>query len=296
MSTPFEIFLSQLSETNATLDYFTDFKKIKENVNKIAIKLNQLNYLIGKTDIKAAVNELYEENPKAFEVLDILVAIRKNKNVKAFNNKGEIVILDSYFTSPESICEYIEDTGLGEVFRNKEVKNLVDYVFGIEVGLDTNARKNRSGENMAKAVSLFFDKANIFYKKEVSSKEFPEILSLGVDVKRFDFVIKTKKKTYLIETNFFNGGGSKLNETARSYSDLAPKINKYETYEFVWITDGQGWLSAKNKLEEAFNTIPSIYNLTTIKIFIQKILNIYSKNTKRSSINILKITHGSRSI
>jgi len=271
MSEQFRIFLSQLSETNATLDYFTDFKKIKGNVNKIAIKLNQLNYLIGKTDIKAAVNELFEENPKAFEVLGILIAVRKNKNAKTFNNKGEIVTLDSYFTSPESICEYIEETGLGEIFRNKDVKNLVDYVFGIEVGLDTNTRKNRGGENMSKAVSLFFDKANVFYKKEVSSTAFPEIMSLGTDVKRFDFVIKTKKKTYLIETNFYNGGGSKLNETARSYSDVAPKINQYKNYEFVWITDGQGWLSAKNKLEEAYNIIPSMYNLTTLKNFIKKI-------------------------
>lgn len=271
MSQQFKIFLSQLSETNATLDYFTDFKKIKGNVNKIAIKLNQLNYLIGKTDIQAAVKELYEENPKAFEVLDILIAIRKNKNAKTFNNKGEIVMLDSYFTSPESICEYIEETGLGEIFRNKDVKNLVDYVFGIEVGLDTNARKNRGGENMSKAVSLFFDKAKVFYKKEVSNTAFPEILSLGADVKRFDFVIKTKRKTYLIETNFYNGGGSKLNETARSYSDVAPKINQYKNYEFVWITDGQGWLSAKNKLEEAYNIIPSMYNLTTLNNFIEKI-------------------------
>ena len=94
---------------------------------------------------------------------------------------------------------------------------------------------------------------------------------MGADVKRFDFVIKTKRKTYLIETNFYNGGGSKLNETARSYSDVAPKINQYENYEFVWITDGQGWLSAKNKLEEAYNIIPSLYNLTTLKNFIEKI-------------------------
>jgi type II restriction enzyme len=271
MSEQFKIFLSQLSETNATLDYFTDFKKIKSNVNKIAIKLNQLNYLIGKADIKSAVKELYEENPKAFEVLDILIAIRKNKNAKTFNNKGEIVMLDSYFTSPESICEYIEETGLGEIFRNKDVRNLVDYVFGIEVGLDTNARKNRGGENMSKAVSLFFDKAKVSNKKEVSNTAFPEILSLGADVKRFDFVIKTKKKTYLIETNFYNGGGSKLNETARSYSDVAPKINQYEKYEFVWITDGQGWLSAKNKLEEAYSIIPSMYNLSTLQVFIQKV-------------------------
>lgn len=271
MSEQFKIFLSQLSETNATLDYFTDFVKIKSNVSKIAIKLNQLNYLIGKENLKQAIKELYEENPKVFEVLDILIAIRKNKNAKTFNNKGEIVLLETYFTSVESIYEYIVETGLADVFKNKDVTNLVDYVLGIEVGLDTNARKNRGGENMSKAVSLFFDKAKVFYKKEVNHTIFPEIQSLGADVKRFDFVIKTKKKTYLIETNFYNGGGSKLNETARAYSDVAPKINQYEKYEFVWITDGQGWLSAKNKLEEAYNIIPSLYNLTTLETFIKKV-------------------------
>lgn len=273
MSEQFKVFLSQLSETNATLDYFTDFKKIKSNVNRIAIKLNQLNYLIGKENLKEAITELYAENPKVFEVLDILIAIRKNKKAKTFNSQGKIVSIDDYFASPELIFEYIEGTGLAEVFRNKDVTNLVDYVFGIEVGLDTNARKNRGGDNMSKALSLIFDKAGIFYKKEINSTDFSEIESLGVDVKRFDFVIKTKKRTYLIETNYYNGGGSKLNETARAYTDVAPKINQYNNFEFVWVTDGQGWLSAKNKLEEAYNNIPSLYNLVTLESFINKIID-----------------------
>ncbi len=273
MQRDFKLFLSQLTETNATLDYFTDFDKIRGNVNKISIKLNQLNYLIGKENLKEAIKELFEENPRVFEVLDILIAIRKKQQAKTFNNTGQIVLLETYFTTPELIFEYVVGTGLANLFKSKEVKNLVDYVFGIEVGLDTNARKNRGGENMSKAVSLFFDKAGIKYKKEVSITQFPEIVSLGADVKRFDFAIKTKKKTYLIETNYYNGGGSKLNETARSYSDVAPKINKYERYEFVWITDGQGWLSAKNKLEEAYNIIPKVFNLSTLIEFIN-LLNI----------------------
>lgn len=273
MLSEFDLFISQLSETNATLDYFTDFDKIKNNVNKIAIKLNQLNYLIGKENLEEAIKELYEENAKVFEVLDILIAVRKNKNAKTFNKKGEIVHLDSYFNSPESILEYIEETGLADVFKNKKITNLVDYVFGIEVGLDTNARKNRGGENMSKAVSLIFDRAGIYYKKEINHTTFTDITSLGADVKRFDFVIKTEKKTYLIETNYYNGGGSKLNEVARAYSDVSPKINQYENYEFVWITDGQGWLSAKNKLEEAFNIIPSVYNLKTLNTFVEKVKN-----------------------
>lgn len=271
MSEQFKLFLAQLSETNATLDYFTDFIKIKENTNKISIRLNQLNYLIGKNNLKIAIEELFEENPKAFEVLDILIAVRKNKKAKTFNREGNIVFLDTYFENPDKILEFIEDTGLGEVFKNKSISNLVDYVFGVEVGLDTNARKNRGGDNMSKAVSLLFDNAKIPYRKEVNSSEFSEITSLGADLKRFDFVIKTKVKTYLIETNYYNGGGSKLNEVARAYSDVGPKINQYPNFEFVWITDGQGWLSAKNKLEEAYSIIPSVYNLRTINKFIHKI-------------------------
>lgn len=273
MSEQFSEFLSQLSETNATLGYFTDFGKVRSNVNKIAIKLNQLNYLIGKDNLKEAIAEVYSENPKSFEVLDILIAVRKNKKAMTLNKKREVVSINSYFESPHLIYEFIVETGLASIFKNNDITNLVDYVFGIEVGLDTNARKNRGGDNMAKAVSSAFDSAGVLYKAEVNSIEFPEIISLGVDVKRFDFVIKTNERTYLIETNYYNTGGSKPNETARAYSDLGPKINQYDNFEFVWITDGKGWLTAKNKLEEAFNTIPLTYNLKTLPLFIDKVIN-----------------------
>lgn len=271
MEKDFELFISQLSETNATLDYFTDFEKVIKNTNKIAIKLNQLNYLIGKTDLTKAIEELYEENPKVFEVLDILIAVRTKDKKKTLNANGEFVLLESYFMSLQGVINYIEQTGLAEVFKNKNITNLVDYVFGVEVGLDTNARKNRGGENMAKAVALKFKGANIPYRAEVNSTEFEEIKSLGQDLKRFDFVVQTSKKIYLIETNFYNSGGSKLNEVARAYTDIAPKINQYDKFEFVWITDGQGWLSAKNKLGEAYSLIPSVYNLATLKDFIFRI-------------------------
>ncbi|STZ75376.1 type II restriction endonuclease [Bergeriella denitrificans] len=264
----FQKFIGQLAETNATLEYFVDFEKVRKNVAKIALKLNQLNYLIGQEDVKRAVEELFEENPKVFEVLDILIAVRKSKKAKTYNEQGETVLLDSYFKSPEQIFEYICGTGLLEVFQNKDVHNLVDYVFGVEVGLDVNARKNRGGDNMAIAVAKVFDAADIQYRKEVSSTVFSEMVSLGEDVKRFDFVVKGARKTYLIETNFYNSGGSKLNEVARAYSDIAPKVNQYPQYEFVWITDGQGWHSAKNKLAEAYHLIPHVYNLTTLSDFV----------------------------
>ena len=266
----FKKFLDTLSETNASLNYFTDFSKVRKNTAKIEIKLNQLNYLIGKTDLPKAIEEVYNENPAAFEVLGILIAVRDN-NKKVLNDDGKTVFLKTYFTSLQNIIEYIEKTGLAYILKNKLITNLVDYVFGIEVGLDTNARKNRGGDNMANLVAQTFIKSGITFKREVNSSEFDDIKSLGQDLKRFDFAVSTKKKTYRIETNFYNVGGSKLNEVARAYSEIAPKINKYPNYEFVWITDGTGWLSAKNKLEEAYSIIPSIYNLTNIKNFIQKL-------------------------
>lgn len=267
----FNLFMSQLSETNATLESFTDFDKVSRNVARIAIKLNQLNYLLGKNDLRRAITELFEENPSTFEVLDILVAVRSSDNKKVLNDNYKPVPVQCYFSDVEHIFEFIGKTGLAEVFASKKITNLVDYVFGVEVGLDTNARKNRGGNIMASAVAKKFTNAGIEFRTEVNSTEFPEITALGADLKRFDFVITTKNKTYLIEANYYNGGGSKLNETARSYSDIAPKINQYPQYEFVWITDGQGWHSAKNKLEEAYSIIPRVYNLTSIAEFISDI-------------------------
>ena len=271
MKLAFDDFLNSMSETNATLNYFTDFDKVKKNVAQIEIKLNQLNYLLGKDDLKQAVYDLYAECPNAFSILEILIAVRKKEQKKSLDEQGQVVTLNGYFQSEDKIIDFLKNTGLANIFRDKNIKNLVDYVFGIEVGLDTNARKNRGGDNMSKAVQSLFDSAGIYYKKEVRNTIFTDIESLGADVKQFDFVIKTKSKTYVIETNYYNSGGSKLNEVARAYTDVAPKINQYPQYEFVWITDGQGWKTAKNKLQEAYTHIPSVYNLYTLHGFIEQI-------------------------
>lgn len=265
----FKSFLEQLSVTNSTLDFFVDFEKINDNVEGISIKLNQLNYLIGQENLKDSVNKLFAENSSCFSVLNILIAVRDNRPV--LDDNGNVIELDNYFQTADLVFEFLEKTGLAEIFKTKKIKNLVDYVFGIEVGLDTNARKNRGGKNMEKAIANIFTQNNIKFEEQVRHTTFPELTSLGEDVKQFDFAVTTKDKTYLIETNFYNGGGSKLNEVARAYTDLAPKINQYKNFEFVWITDGQGWHSAKNKLEEAYNNIPLVYNLQTIKDFISKI-------------------------
>ena len=268
----FDLFISQLRETNATLDFYCDFPKIAKNVADIEISLNTLNYLIGKEDLRSAVQALWDRDKRVFEVMDILIATRKKDGKKYIDNDGSMHSIHSLFSSVDGVMKFIEGTGLYKVFKNKEVKDLVDYVFGVETGLDTNARKNRSGEITETLVARIFDNAGINYREQVSSKEFPTISAvLGADQKVFDFAISAHDKTYLIEVNFYSGGGSKLNEVARSYTDVAPKVNGVPGFEFVRITDGEGWNSARNKLEEAFAAIPSIYNLTTITEFIAKI-------------------------
>lgn len=264
----FNEFMSQLIETNAPLSFFSDFSKIATNVDIVSMKLNQLNYLVGKNDMEAAIRQLWEENPKVFSVLDILIAVRNKDKKKAIDRNGNIRLIEDFFNTPEDVIEFIEDTGLKTVLQNKQVTNLVDYVFGVETGLDTNARKNRSGEIMGNKIAKLFEENNIQFRREVNSTEFEAMSCLGEDRKRFDFVITTAEKTYLIEVNFYGGSGSKPNEVARSYSELAPKINSVPGFEFVWITDGIGWKSARNKLEEAFYIIPSVYNLTTVTEFI----------------------------
>ena len=232
MADRFNEFMKPLKETHFSLSDYVDFPKVIANVEDISINLNLLNYLIGQSDMASAVRRLWDVNPKAFSVLDILIAVRTK----------------DYFNSPEQVVHFLDETGLTEIFKSRQIKNLVDYVFGIEVGLDSNARKNRGGHIMESLVANILTSNGIPFEREVYYTEFPEIVkALGADNKRFDFVIRTPKKIYLIEANFYSGGGSKLNEVARSYSDLALKINAIPGYEFVWITDGNFDNQAKVK-------------------------------------------------
>ena len=268
MNKDFNLFMSQLQETNQTLDFFCDFGKISANVAEIEMSLNTLNYLIGKEDLHQGVRDIWLRDPRVFEVLGILIAVRDEGKKPVVDSSGNVVLMKSYFESAGKVVEFLCGTGLDEVFRSRRIKNMVDYVFGIETGLDTNARKNRSGHIMEGTVARILSENGIAFRQEVYSSEFPELSVLGTDEKRFDFLVETAQKAYLMEVNFYSGGGSKLNEVARAYTELAPKINSVSGFEFVWVTDGVGWKSARNKLEEAYNTIPRVYNLTNIRSFL----------------------------
>jgi type II restriction enzyme len=272
MEKDFDSFMSQLQETNQTLDFFCDFEKIESNVNEIKLSLCMLNSLLGTKDLRRGVETIWQRDKSAFGVMDILIAVRSEGKKKVLNSLGESIVLDHLFTSVDGVIEFLETTGLADIFREGKIKDLVDYVFGIETGLDSNARKNRSGHVMEGVVASLFTQNKVDFRQEVYSTEWPQLQQvLGDDEKRFDFVVTTAKKTFLIEVNFYSGGGSKLNEVARSYSDLSPKINSVPGFEFVWITDGIGWKSARNKLQEAFSIVPRVYNLTSIKDFIAEV-------------------------
>ena len=272
MEKNFDKFLSQLQETNQTLDFFCDFEKITHNVDNIKLSLCMLNSLIGTKDLRKSVETIWFRDKTAFSIMDILIAVRSEGKKKIIDSKGQCIVLDRLFDSVDGVIEYLENTGLANIFKDGKIKDLVDYVFGIETGLDSNARKNRSGHVMEGRVAQILNEAGIRYRQEVYSNEWNAITEvLGDDKKRFDFVIETSNKTYLIEVNFYSDGGSKLNEVARSYSEIAPKINSVLGFEFIWITDGIGWKKAKNKLQEAFNFIPKIYNLTNIQDFLNEV-------------------------
>lgn len=168
----FVTFMSQLKETNQTLDFFCDFNKIHENVEDIKLSLCMLNSLIGATDMRSAVETIWKRDKSAFNVMDILIAVRSEGKKKVLNSLGECVVLDSLFESVDGVMEFLNDTGLAEVFQSQKITNLVDYVFGVETGLDSNARKNRSGHVMENVVAEIFENNGIDYRTEVYSSEW----------------------------------------------------------------------------------------------------------------------------
>ena len=159
----FTTFMSQLKETNQSLDFFCDFDKIHSNVDDIRLSLCMLNSLIGVADMRSAVETIWRRDRTAFNVMDILIAVRSEGKKKVLNSLGECVTLDTLFESIDGVMEFLENTGLAEVLQSRKITNLVDYVFGVETGLDSNARKNRSGHVMENMVAEIFNENAITY-------------------------------------------------------------------------------------------------------------------------------------
>lgn len=276
----FQYFIETLTNSITVWDYFVDWQKVLSKFNNIEIYLHSLNYLIGKKDIEDGFRKLLKEIPAIAGIVPILIACRHAEfkiladynleqfEYKSFNFQNTDNLSESEIND---IIDFIQNTGLLELLQNQTIKSIPDYVLGIEVGLDTNARKNRSGTIMEQVVenliSSICQENNFSYIPQATSQKIKSEFQIDVKVdksnRRFDFAIKNKNILYLIETNFYGGGGSKPKATAGEYKTLFNFVSS-QGHKFIWITDGLGWTSTLHPLEETFNHIDYTLNLQMI--------------------------------
>ena len=273
----FNAWLSGFRDSIADYGYYIDFEKVHRNVNNIKVELNILNSLIGSNNIETDFENLINKYPETLKCIPLLLAVRANE-IYAIDSEGEFTY---NFKKPNLSVEqykvFMRKTGLFDLIENHIVNNLVDYATGVETGLDSNGRKNRGGHLMENLVESFIQKAGFvkdtsyfkeMYIHQITDKwniDLSAISNQGKTEKRFDFVVKTPNMIYGIETNFYGSGGSKLNETARSYKTLALETDTNDGFTFVWFTDGKGWTSARHNLEETFDVMEHIYNIKDLE-------------------------------
>ena len=279
----FSAWLSSFRDSIADYGYYIDFEKVHRNVDNIKVELNILNSLIGSKNIEADFENLMRKYPEVLKCIPLLLAVRATEIYCQDENGGHLFQFDFGKYPPNSHAHYerykyfMRKTGLFDLMENHIVNNLVDYATGVETGLDSNGRKNRGGHLMEDLVESFIQKAgfvkgvNYFkemYIHQITDKwniDLSAISNQGKMEKRFDFVVKTPNMIYGIETNFYGSGGSKLNETARSYKTLAWETEEIDGFTFVWFTDGKGWTSARNNLEETFDVMQHVYNIKDLE-------------------------------
>ena len=277
MKRNFNEWLGEFRESIADYGYYIDFPKIHKNVDAIKVELNILNALVGSQNIEQEFDNLIAKYPETLKCIPILLAVRSNE-IYAIDEDGEYTYNFSKMNySAEQYKVFMRKTGLFDLIANHIISNLVDYATGVETGLDSNGRKNRGGHLMENLVEGYIQTAGYIkgkdYFKEINLSEIESkwnidlsaISNQGKAEKRFDFVIKTDSNIYGIETNFYGSGGSKLNETARSYKTLALEAKTIDGFKFAWFTDGKGWNSARNNLEETFDVLDDVYNINDLE-------------------------------
>ena len=265
----FEEWLETFRESISGYEYYTDFAKVYANAKRLKVEIYILNSLVGSKNIESDFENLLAEYPKCLKAVPILLAVRKRK-IYCQDMYGAITY---NFNLPNQSVEqykyFMRKTGLFDLLENHVIGNLYDYATGVEVGLDSNGRKNRGGHQMEKLVEKFLREAGVEYLTQKYDREVEEMFGLDLSAitanrtssKRFDFVVKTANKVFGIETNFYSSDGSKLNETARSYKTIALESRGIDGFEFVWITDGKIWKSARGNLKETFLVLPTLYNI-----------------------------------
>ena len=282
----FHTWLSNFRYSIADFNYYIDFNKVYNNVESIKIELNILNSLIGSKNIESDFENLIKKYPETLKCIPILLAVREYEIFAGENGDVKLYTFNKQINTIEDYKLFMRKTGLFDLLSNHIINNLYDYVTGVETGLDSNGRKNRGGHQMEDLVESYIQKAgfnrNVNYFKEMYVSEVARkwnidlsaVSNQGKMEKRWDFVVKTDNCIYLIETNFYGSGGSKLNETARSYKTIATEMKNVKGAKFVWFTDGAGWKSAARNLEETFDILDDIYSINDMQNGIMKNLFI----------------------
>jgi type II restriction enzyme len=280
----FQFILSNLKETIRKLDFFVDWRKVFNNINDIAPKLILLNNLFGKDNVKDEFKNIILNYPEVIEVMPILLAIREKQikalDINSIDNKFNYIVYNFKRCQKlsndgvEKVVEFADKSGIFNLFINNKISNLIDYVIGIEVGLDSNARKNRIGRIMEDIVEKFIKeiclKYNYRYIKQAKANNIKRFLGYDIIVdeadRKFDFAIDNGKKLFLIEANYFSGGGSKLKSVSGEFISLFNFIkSKTPEHEFIWITDGLGWRDSHRPLREAFDKIDYVLNICMLE-------------------------------
>lgn len=276
MNRDFNQWINNFKSSISNYGYYVDFAKIYKLAEKYKIELNILNSLIGSKNIENEFRNIIIKYPATLEVIPMLLAVRSNEIfVKDLANEY-LFKFNKLVYSVNDYVKFMKETGLFDLLQNHIINNLYDYLLGVEVGLDSNGRKNRGGHLMENLVEKYIQKAgfqkNVNYFKEMYTSEIEykwkiDLSNLKGEIKatkRWDYVIKTNDQIYVIETNFYSTQGSKLNETARSYELIANKIKEINGLTFIWITDGTGWKHAKLPLNETFNVLDTLYNINDL--------------------------------
>lgn len=278
----FNYIINNLRHSNRTFDYFIDWSKVFQKVENIEIELNLLNYLVGKDDIKIKFKELIKRSPEIVNVIPILVAIRKKSVEVLVDYKNDWEYQKFSFRKKkdyseqeiDKIIEFCDGIGLLELFKKKKIKNIVDYMIGLEVGIGTNGRKNRSGFLMEKITGWYIEKEckklGLQFIEQASQKNIQKKWGIKIPVdkssRRYDFAIKKENKVVLVETNFYTTGGSKLKSVAGEYISLNNFLKNKDSVEaFIWITDGKGWKTSKRPLRETFDKIDYLFTTKLIE-------------------------------
>ena len=270
----FQVWLTQFRNSISGYDYYVDFPKVLANARSKKAELHLLNALVGSQNIEVEFRDLVTRYPTVVNAIPILLAVRSYEIYAADGETGGLYrFCSDGRNSLDDYVVFMRKTGLFDLISRHIINNLYDYVIGVEVGLDSNGRKNRGGHQMEDLVESFLVNANVLYEKEMRASvimsrygiDVASLTNTGKAEKRFDFVVPAEKCFYAIETNFYASGGSKLNETARSYKMLALEARQIPKFKFVWFTDGQGWFSARNNLRETFEVLPTLYNIKELE-------------------------------